>query len=93
MFIETETTPNPASLKFLPGRAVMPSGTREFASYEAAEASPLAEAIFDTGEVVNVFYGWDFVTVTVTKSLPKNTFTTSPVSKIACASGLASAAS
>ncbi len=64
MFIETETTPNPASLKFLPGRTVMPSGTREFASPEAAEASPLAQAIYDTGEVVNVFYGWDFVTVT-----------------------------
>lgn len=64
MFIETETTPNPASLKFLPGKTVMPSGTREFASPEAAEASPLAQAIFDTGEVVNVFYGWDFVTVT-----------------------------
>ena len=64
MFIETETTPNPASLKFLPGRTVMPSGTRELASPEAAEASPLAQAIFDTGEVVNVFYGWDFVTVT-----------------------------
>ena len=64
MFIETETTPNPQSLKFLPGRAVMPAGTREFASPEAAEASPLAEAIFDTGEVVNVFFGADFVTVT-----------------------------
>ncbi len=64
MFIETETTPNPASLKFLPGRTVMESGTREFASPEAAEASPLAQAIYDTGEVVNVFYGWDFVTVT-----------------------------
>ncbi|MEM1053459.1 MAG: NifU family protein [Pseudomonadota bacterium] len=64
MFIETETTPNPSSLKFLPGQTVMPSGTREFASPEAAEASPLAEAIFDTGEVVNVFFGWDFVTVT-----------------------------
>jgi Fe-S cluster biogenesis protein NfuA len=64
MFIETETTPNPASLKFMPGRTVMPSGTREFPSPEAAEASPLAQAIFDTGEVVNVFYGWDFVTVT-----------------------------
>ena len=64
MFIETETTPNPASLKFLPGRTVMQSGTREFSSPEAAEASPLAQAIFDTGEVVNVFYGWDFVTVT-----------------------------
>ena len=64
MFIETETTPNPSSLKFLPGRTVMASGTREFASPEAAEASPLAQAIFDTGEVVNVFYGWNFVTVT-----------------------------
>ena len=64
MFIETETTPNPASLKFLPGRTVMPSGTREFASPGAAEASPLAQATFDTGQVVNVFYGWDFVTVT-----------------------------
>lgn len=64
MFIETETTPNPASLKFLPGRTVMPAGTREFTSPEAAEASPLAQAIFDTGEVVNVFFGSDFVTVT-----------------------------
>ena len=64
MFIETETTPNPASLKFLPGRQVMPSGTREFASPEAAEASPLAQALFDTGEVVNVFFGGDFVSVT-----------------------------
>ncbi|MEM6908331.1 MAG: NifU family protein [Pseudomonadota bacterium] len=64
MFVETETTPNPASLKFLPGRSVMLSGTREFVSPEAAEASPLASAIFDTGEVVNVFFGADFVTVT-----------------------------
>jgi Fe-S cluster biogenesis protein NfuA len=65
MFIETETTPNPASLKFLPGQTVMAAGTREFASPEAAEASPLAQAIFDTGEVVNVFFGADFVSVTV----------------------------
>ena len=64
MFIETETTPNPASLKFLPGQQVMTSGTREFNSPESAEASPLAEAVFDTGEVVNVFFGSDFVTVT-----------------------------
>ncbi len=64
MFIETETTPNPSSLKFLPGREVMPDGTREFATPEAAEASPLAQAIFDTGEVVNVFFGGDFVSVT-----------------------------
>lgn len=64
MFIETETTPNPASLKFLPGQQVMTQGTREFATPEAAEASPLAQAIFDTGEVVNVFFGGDFVSVT-----------------------------
>ena len=62
MFIETETTPNPAALKFLPGRQVMPAGTREFASPEAAEASPLAQALFDTGEVTGVFFGTDFVT-------------------------------
>ncbi len=65
MFIETETTPNPATLKFLPGQRVMPSGTREFASPEQAEASPLAAAIFDTGEVTNVFFGADFVSVSV----------------------------
>ena len=64
MFIETETTPNPATLKFLPGQRVMPSGTRDFASPEDAEASPLAQALFDTGEVTGVFLGSDFVSVT-----------------------------
>ena len=64
MFIETETTPNPATLKFLPGQQVMPSGTRDFASPEDAAASPLAEALFDTGEVTGVFFGRDFVSVT-----------------------------
>lgn len=64
MFIETETTPNPASLKFLPGQPVMANGTREFTSPEAAEVSPLAQAIFDTGEVINVFFGADFISVT-----------------------------
>ncbi|MGB3752404.1 MAG: NifU family protein [Parerythrobacter sp.] len=64
MFIETETTPNPAALKFLPGQQVMPSGTREFANPEDAEASLLANALFDLGEVVNVFFGSDFVSVT-----------------------------
>ena len=64
MFIETETTPNPATLKFLPGQQVMPAGTREFTTPEQAEASPLAEALFDTGEVTNVFFGADFVSVT-----------------------------
>jgi len=64
MFIETETTPNPATLKFLPGQEVMPAGTREFTSPEAAEASPLAEALFDLGEVTGVLFGRDFVAVT-----------------------------
>ncbi|HZF44791.1 MAG TPA: NifU family protein [Sphingomonadaceae bacterium] len=64
MYIETETTPNPATLKFLPGQAVMETGTREFASPEAAEASPLADALFGTGEVTNVLFGRDFVSVT-----------------------------
>jgi Fe-S cluster biogenesis protein NfuA len=64
MLIQTETTPNPATLKFLPGRSVMDSGTRDFATPEEAEASPLAEAIFSTGEVDGVFFGRDFVSVT-----------------------------
>jgi Fe-S cluster biogenesis protein NfuA len=64
MYIETETTPNPATLKFLPGRQVMSAGTREFTSPEAAEASPLAEALFDLGDVTGVFLGHDFVSVT-----------------------------
>jgi Fe-S cluster biogenesis protein NfuA len=64
MFIETETTPNPATLKFLPGQRVMPSGTRDFASPEDAEISPLAQALFDTGDVTGVFLGTDFVSVT-----------------------------
>lgn len=64
MYIETETTPNPATLKFLPGETVMDAGTREFTSPEAAEASPLADALFGTGEVTNVLFGRDFVSVT-----------------------------
>ena len=64
MFIETETTPNPATLKFLPGRQVMSAGTRDFTSPEGASASPLAEALFDLGDVTGVFFGQDFVSVT-----------------------------
>lgn len=64
MFIETETTPNPSTLKFLPGELVMATGTREFTSLEAAEASPLAQALFDLGDVTGVFFGRDFVSVT-----------------------------
>lgn len=63
MFIETETTPNPATYKFLPGREVMAVGTREFASPEDATVSPLADALFDLGDVTGVFYGSDFISV------------------------------
>ncbi|WP_448660413.1 NifU family protein [Sphingomonas sp. CJ99] len=65
MLIETEPTPNPATLKFLPGRTVMDAGTRDFASPEEAVASPLAEAIFGLGDVTGVFFGRDFVSVSI----------------------------
>jgi Fe-S cluster biogenesis protein NfuA len=65
MLIETEATPNPATLKFLPGRVVMDAGTRDFATPEEAEVSPLAEALFDLGDVTGVFFGRDFVSVTI----------------------------
>jgi Fe-S cluster biogenesis protein NfuA len=64
MLIQTETTPNPSTLKFLPGLKVMEAGTRDFAAAADAEASPLAEAIFSTGAVEGVFFGRDFVSVT-----------------------------
>jgi Fe-S cluster biogenesis protein NfuA len=64
MLIQTETTPNPATLKFLPGQRVMEVGTRDFATPEEAEASPLAEALFSLGDVEGVFFGRDFISVT-----------------------------
>ncbi len=64
MFIQTEATPNPATLKFIPGRDVLDSGTMEFNSTDAAERSPLAQKIFGITGVTSVFYGLDFVTVT-----------------------------
>ncbi|WP_404482903.1 NifU family protein [Novosphingobium sp. BL-52-GroH] len=69
MFIETETTPNPATIKFLPGRQVMTAGTREFTSPEDAVASPLAEALFDLGDVTGVFFGGTFVSVTAAEGV------------------------
>ena len=66
MFIQTEETPNPATLKFLPGRDVLPGDTREYRSPEQAEASPLATRIFSVGGVGGVFLGGDFVSVTKT---------------------------
>ena len=64
MFIQTEATPNPATLKFIPGRTVLDGGTMEFANREAATRSPLAIRLFDVQGVTSVFYGSDFVTVT-----------------------------
>ncbi len=64
MFIQTESTPNPATLKFLPGQAVMATGTADFPSEEAAQSSPLALRVFEAGGVEGVFFGPDFVTVT-----------------------------
>jgi NFU1 iron-sulfur cluster scaffold homolog, mitochondrial len=66
MFIETEATPNPATLKFLPGRAVMRTGTADFATPTAASRSPLASALFALPGVARVFLGADFITVTKT---------------------------
>ena len=67
MFIQTEPTPNPASLKFLPGRAVLGTGTAEFRSADQATNSPLAARLFALPNVAGVFLGADFVTVTKTE--------------------------
>jgi len=64
MFIQTEQTPNPATLKFLPGREVMADGTADFPAAETAGRSPLATALFAVDGVRGVFFGGDFVTVT-----------------------------
>jgi Fe-S cluster biogenesis protein NfuA len=64
MFIQTESTPNPATLKFLPGLTVLETGTADFPSADAAETSPLARRIFAVDQVKGVFFGTDFVTVT-----------------------------
>ncbi len=64
MFIQTESTPNPATLKFLPGQAVLDMGTADFPNAEAAEKSPLARRLFAVDGVTGVFFGTDFVTVT-----------------------------
>ena len=64
MFIQTETTPNPATLKFLPGRTVLATGTLEMRDKAEAAQSPLAERLFDVANVSGVFLGSDFITVT-----------------------------
>lgn len=64
MLIETERTPNPATLKFLPGQDVLNGSTRDFTSPEEAEVSPLAAALFSLGDVTGVFFGQNFISVT-----------------------------
>jgi Fe-S cluster biogenesis protein NfuA len=73
MFIQTEATPNPSTLKFLPGRAVLEAGTAEFRDSEAAAASPLASRLFEVPGVAGVFFGPDFITVTRDESRPGTT--------------------
>src|SRR5919107_1112909 len=64
MFIQTEATPNPATLKFLPGRVVMPEGTFDARDPRGAAASPLAERLFGIEGIAGVFFGYDFISVT-----------------------------
>ena len=64
MFIQTEATPNPQTLKFIPGVEVLEDGTAQFNNDEDAKKSPLAEALFEIADVRGVFFGSDFVTVT-----------------------------
>ncbi|WP_299754100.1 NifU family protein [uncultured Boseongicola sp.] len=66
MFIQTESTPNPATLKFLPGQSVLEVGTADFPNSEAAGSSPLATRLFGIDGVSGVFFGLDFITVTKT---------------------------
>ena len=76
MFIQTEDTPNPATLKFIPGSEVMGQGTADFPDREAANRSPLARRLFQIDGVEAVFFGADFVTVT--KSESQEWFTLKP---------------
>ena len=66
MFIQTESTPNPATLKFLPGQTVLETGTADFPSEDSAGKSPLATRIYAVSGVSGVFFGNDFITVTKT---------------------------
>jgi Fe-S cluster biogenesis protein NfuA len=77
MFIQTEETPNPATLKFLPGKPVMAAGVADFPNAAAAARSPLAQALFDVDGVTGVFLGADFVTVT--KDAAKSWQTLKPI--------------
>tara|TARA_B100001109_G_scaffold250767_1_gene244336 strand:- start:262 stop:825 length:564 start_codon:yes stop_codon:yes gene_type:complete len=69
MFIQTEYTPNPQTLKFLPGKVVMDNGTAFFQNVEEASNSPFAKRLFDLKGVEGVFFGSDFITITKTQSI------------------------
>lgn len=77
MFIQTESTPNPDSLKFIPGRVVMASGTASFATKEECHTSPLARRLMDVSHVVGVFFGNDFITIS--KEAEADWFTLKPM--------------
>ena len=68
MFIQTQSTPNPATLKFIPGKQVSPAGTHEYRDRDSASASPLAQGIFALNGVDGVFLGDEFVAVTKAES-------------------------
>jgi Fe-S cluster biogenesis protein NfuA len=64
MFIQTEDTPNPSTLKFIPGKTVMETGTVQFASIDEASSSPLARRLFAVDGITQIFFGMDFISVT-----------------------------
>lgn len=68
MFIQTEATPNPQTLKFIPGKPVLEDGTADFRAKREAETSPLAKRLFDIDGVAGVFLGSDFISVTKTEA-------------------------
>jgi len=67
MFIQTEETPNPSTIKFIPGKLLIESGTREFNTHEDAKASPLAKKLMEISGVERIFFGRDFISVTKTE--------------------------
>lgn len=69
MFIQTENTPNPATVKFIPGLTVMTSGVAEFENAQSADKSPLAQRIFEIKGVQSIFFGGDFISVTKSESV------------------------
>ena len=82
MFIQTEITPNPSTLKFIPENKVLDKGTFEFKSKEEAKSSQLASDLFSNKAVTNVFFGLDFITITKSESYDWDTIKPDILSKI-----------